>query len=67
MTCMQRAASQVGVPVPDNAAARDVIGLGLIGLGLNSLLTWDMHVVHHQSYLSMALLSSTLIPLFWPL
>ncbi|MCA8977778.1 MAG: hypothetical protein KDC98_23840, partial [Planctomycetes bacterium] len=32
------------------------LGLGLIGLGLNSLLTWDMHVVHHQSYLSMALL-----------
>ena len=30
VTCMQRAASQVGVPVPDNAAARDVIGLGLI-------------------------------------
>ena len=30
VTCMQRAASQVGVAVPDNAAARDVIGLGLI-------------------------------------
>lgn len=29
VTCMQRAAADAGVPVPDAAAARDVIGLGL--------------------------------------
>jgi len=29
VTCMQQAARDVGVPVPDDAAARDVIGLGL--------------------------------------
>ena len=29
VTCMQRAAAQAGMPVPGNAAARDVIGLGL--------------------------------------
>lgn len=29
VTCMQRAAEEIGLPVPTRAAARDIIGLGL--------------------------------------
>lgn len=45
---------------PSCRAARTWVLFALAGVAMNLLLTWHMHVVHHQSYLSLVLLFAAL-------
>jgi hypothetical protein len=53
-------ASRRGVIPPGGIMAARWVGAGLGGIALNWIATWNMHILHHQSYFSLLLVAAGL-------